>query len=206
MSEPNILISVPETANYQLPDATLLNFYKDIEDRVYWLNSEIDDFTLDLVQYIMYWNKEDKDIPVEQRKPIKIIFNSPGGQLDVAETIVTMIRLSKTPIYGFAIGCVASAASLIYLSCHKRYALENSYFILHKGSCSNITGDYENVMAAMDDYREQVDRMVNFYIKNTCYSEEEVTTKIKKDWYVRQPESLEKGIVNEIITDIDILL
>ena len=61
-------------------------------------------------------------------------------------------------------------------------------------------------MAAMDDYREHVDRMVGFYIKNTYYSEEEVTTKIKKDWYVRQPESLEKGIVNEIITDIDILL
>ena len=31
-------------------------------------------------------------------------------------------------------------------------------------------------------------------------------TKIKKDWYVRQTESLEKGIVSEIITDIDILL
>ena len=66
---------LPETANLQLADPSLVNFYSDLENRVYWLNDEINNYTFDLVQYIIRWNREDKNIPVEQRKPIRIIID-----------------------------------------------------------------------------------------------------------------------------------
>lgn len=114
-----LIVPIPEIANHQLPDASLLQFYNDLENRIYWIDDEINTYSYDLIQYILKWNREDKDIPISERKPIRLIFCSPGGDLDVEEAIVSMINLSKTPIYGIAISCVASAASLIYLSCHK---------------------------------------------------------------------------------------
>ena len=155
---------------------------------------------------IIEWNRDDKNLPIDQRQPIKIFFNSPGGELDIEETLVSIIKLSKTPIYGFALGMVASAASLVYLSCHKRFALRSAYFILHRGSCQNMGGNYNEIQAAMEDYRAQVEKMEKFYIENTLYTEEEIRKNIATDWYIRGNELLEKGIITEWIDDISVLL
>jgi len=60
----------------------------------------------------------------------------------VGEILTSVIKLSRTPVYGIALGMVASAASIVYLGCHRRYALPNAYFILHRGSCEGIGGSY----------------------------------------------------------------
>lgn len=193
---------LPDTANLQLADPSLVNFYADLENRVYWLSDEINRFTYDLVQYIIRWNREDKDIPVEQRKPIRIIVDCEGGYLSVSETISNIIKMSKTPVYGIALGQVASGASVIYLSCHKRFALPNSVFILHKGSCSGVSGTYDEIVAFAKDYEKQIETLITFYIENTRYTEEEIIENIQTDWYIRTKEALDKGIVNEVITDI----
>lgn len=193
---------LPDTANLQLADPSLVNFYADLENRVYWLSDEINRFTYDLVQYIIRWNREDKDIPVEQRKPIRIIVDCEGGYLSVSETISNIIKMSKTPVYGIALGQVASGASVIYLSCHKRFALPNSVFILHKGSCSGVSGTYDEIVAFAKDYEKQIETLITFYIENTRYTEEEIVENIQTDWYIRTKEALDKGIVNEVITDI----
>ena len=193
---------LPDTANLQLADPSLVNFYADLENRVYWLSDEINRFTYDIVQYIIRWNREDKDIPVEQRKPIRIIVDCEGGYLSVSETISNIIKMSKTPVYGIALGQVASGASVIYLSCHKRFALPNSVFILHKGSCSGVSGTYDEIVAFAKDYEKQIETLITFYIENTRYTEEEIIENIQTDWYIRTKEALDKGIVNEVITDI----
>ena len=139
------------------------------------------------------------------RVPIKILFDSQGGDLDAQAAICSIIELSKTPIIGIAIGLVASAASTIFLSCHVRLALKSSYFILHKGSAA-LQGDFENIMNSLDDYKKEVEKMVSFIIERSTYTREEVEEHIKKDWYVRAPQALEKGLVDEIINDINVLL
>ena len=201
----NIIVPIPTIANHQLPDASLLQFYNDIENRIYWVDDEINSYTYELIQYILKWNKEDKGIPSSERKPIRLVFCSPGGDLDVEEAIVSVIKLSKTPVYGIAISCVASAASLIYLSCHKKYALPNAYWILHRGSC-NISGTYDQVMAAMEDYAIQVEKMMDFYRTHTKFTKEEIEANMGTDWYVRLDTAMDKGMVDELITDLDILL
>lgn len=195
---------LPQTANWQLADPSLVNFYSDLENRTYWLSDEINNYTFDLVQYIIRWNREDKDIPVEQRKPIRIIVDCPGGHLSVSETVSSIIKMSKTPVYGIALGYVASGASVIYLSCHKKFALPNSVFVLHKGSCSGVSGTYDEIVAFARDYEKQMETLINFYIDNTKYTEEEIEENIQTDWYIRTEEALEKGIVDELITDINL--
>ena len=198
-------IVIPSSANKELADPSLLNFYQDLEERVYWIDSEIAEADLELIHYILKWNKEDKGKAIKDRKPIKLFISSPGGMLEIAETLISFIKMSKTPIYAIGLGMVASAASLIYLSCHKKFATESTFFILHKGSCSGLNGNYDEIEAFMADYKERVSRMIEFYIENTGYTEEEINANINSDWYVRFPEALEKGLVDEKIEDIDFL-
>jgi ATP-dependent Clp protease protease subunit len=147
-------IVLPDNATLQLADPSLVNFYLDLENRVYWLSDEINNYTFDLVQYIIRWNREDKGIPTEERKPIRIIIDCPGGFLSVSETVSNVIKMSKTPVYGIALGQAASGASVIYLSCHKRFALPNTVFVLHKGSCSGVSGTYDEIVAFARDYEK----------------------------------------------------
>lgn len=191
--------------NLSLPDPELVQYYQNLENRIIWLDGEITSDSLDIFSKILYWNREDKEISIKDRKPIKIFINSVGGDLDAADTLVSTIKLSKTPIYGFALGMVASAASLIYLACHKRYALPNAYFIFHKGSCQNISGDFTNVQNAMEDYRKQIEKLENFYIESTQFPEEVIREKIKSDWYIHVPEALKYGVVNDLIENIELM-
>jgi len=207
MNDTEFVLDLPEDLfDTKLPNTYSIKYYRDLKNRTIWINDEItSELTYEIVHYITKWNREDKDIPEMERQPIHLMFDSPGGDLDAQAAICSIIELSKTPVIGIAIGLVASAASLIYLSCHVRLALRSSYFILHKGSAA-LSGDFENIMNSIDDYRKEVEKMVNFIIERSKYTKEEVEEHIKKDWYVRAPQALEKGLVDEIITDINALL
>lgn len=192
-------------ANLQLADPSLVQYYHDLANRSIWIDGEINVSTLDIVSKIIRWNREDKDKSIEERKPIKLFFLSPGGDLEIEEAVVSIIRLSQTPVWGIAMGMVASAASLIYLSCHKRFALPNAYLIIHQGS-AQMSGNYDQMVAAMKDYEEQIERMTKFYIENTDYTEEEIRANIKTDWYVRGEELLERKLITDWVSTIDELL
>ena len=194
-----------ESANLSLADPSLVNFYEDIKNRIYWLTGEIGEETLDLVQYIARWNREDKGIAPENRQPIRIIIDCGGGSLSVSETLSNIIKMSKTPVYSIALGFVASGASVVHLSCHKKYALPNTVFVLHKGSCNGVSGTYDEIVSFARDYEKQIEMLMEFYIENTKYTEEEIEENIQTDWYIRMDEATEKGLVDGVITDIDIL-
>ena len=199
-----VLPQMHSSANLSLADPCLVNFYEDINNRIYWLTEEIGEETLDLVQYITRWNREDKGKPIEERQPIRIIIDCGGGSLSVSETLSNIIKMSKTPIYSVALGFVASGASVVHLSCHKRFALPNTVFVLHKGSCNGVSGTYDEIVSFARDYEKQIEMLMEFYIENTKYTEQEIEENIQTDWYIRIDEAIEKGLVDEVITDIDI--
>lgn len=202
-----MLLGGDSDANLQLADPSLVNFYKDLENRTYWIDSEITDGLLELVQYILRWNREDKDISPEERQPIKVFINSLGGDLEVAKTLIEIFNLSKTPIHTYSFGSCASAASMVYLSGDRRYALPNTTFVFHKGSLAGLSGDFQEVQSFMKDYEQQVQELVNYYKEKTTYSPEVIEEKLNQgDWYVKVSEGLENGVVDEIITDIDLML
>ena len=41
-----LIVPIPEIANHQLPDASLLQFYNDLENRIYWIDDEINELSL----------------------------------------------------------------------------------------------------------------------------------------------------------------
>ena len=204
----NITLNIPQPLeNMNLPNPELLTYYSDLEKRIIWLEEEVTECTLEFVRKIIEWNREDEmnGLEPKDRKPIKIFFFSPGGDLDVNYALIDTIRLSKTPVYGINIGRCCSAAAYIYLSCHHRYMMNHSYFVFHQGS-SQLSGSYNEVVAIMNDYQGQVAELSNLMKERTLYTEEEIMDNIVTEWYVRKEEALEKGVCHEIINDISILL
>ena len=203
MESMNIILP-KEVSNLQLPDPQLRNFYADLSNRSFWIDDEINEYLLELIKYIVQWNKEDAKISVAERKPIKLFFFSPGGSLDVNYSLIDTIKMSKTPIIGINMGQCASAAAYIYLSCHKQKIKNQNYFILHQGS-GTISGTYEQICEKMLDYQNQVEELSEFMLEHTTYTKEEIANKIDGEWYVRKDEAVEKGIAHEVINDISML-
>ena len=190
--------------NLTLPDPDLLNQYIDLENRVIWIDDEINLFTLSVIQYIIYWNKADKDVPIEERKPIKLLFFTQGGMLDIYNSVADVIEMSETPVYGFNMGVCASAGAFIFLSCHRRFMLPNAYFLFHKGSIG-FSGNATDVLSLIEDYQEQLELLVQSVVAKTDFTEEEMAEKIMSDFYVRAPLALEKKVVDEVVNDISLL-
>ena len=202
-----ILFQLPETVkpNLMLPDPDLLSIYEDRQNRTLWMLKEVGDESYDWVDFIIRCNREDRTLPPEQRKPIKCIIANYGGSLEEAKMLVEMIHLSKTPVWGIVIGMCASAASMIFLACHKRFATRNATIIIHKGSCENIGGSYAEVQQFMENYKKDIEALSTFYKEYTHIAPEEVDQRLNEgDWYIYVDEGVEKGLIDEIVTSIDI--
>lgn len=204
MDTTEMLISIPKSVeNLQLPDPELLSYYQDLEHRIIWLNTEVDETCLEIIKLILKWNQEDVD--VENPQPIKLFFFSPGGDLDVNNALIDTIQLSKTPIWGINIGRCYSAAAYIFLACHKRFCLPSAQLLLHQGS-SNFSGTYQEVLPQVMAYQESIERLAQFVAARTNYTEDEIAENITSDWYITVEEGLEKGVYAEVIKDIKMLL
>ena len=201
----NLFVSIPERANYSVADPELLFYYEDLNERVWNLVSEVDDSLLDFARHVIRWNREDRGIPVEERKPIRLYINSPGGDLTIYETVKDVIEMSKTPIIGIVLGMAYSAAALLLLSCHERYMLKSSKILLHLGSAS-LGGSYLDLMSAVADYQEQVESFVSAIQEKTTYTPDEIESNIASDWYIDADDALAHGAATKIIDDIDELL
>lgn len=198
------IINIPEKCKptLQLPDPGLLDYYRDEEHRTIWLLNEVGTNCYDFMSAIMRYNREDEGKPIDQREPIKIIIDNNGGDLDIARSFCSMIDLSETPVYTYGMGTVASAASLIFACGHKRYAMKNTVFILHNGSCDNVSGTFNQLISMFENYQREVGEMHKFYAEHTDYSEEELADRLENDWYITVDEAIEHKLVDEVITDI----
>lgn len=198
-------IAIPQNAeNLQLPDSSLLQFYKNYENRILWIDDEITTMTLEYAKMIMQWNFEDKqkNIPKEVRTPIKVIFFSPGGDLEVNNCLVDTIQLSETSVIGINVGMAASSGCFIYLACHKRYTFPTAEFLIHKGA-GQFAGNYDEVVAAILNYQRQIEELGNFVLTRTKIPNDVFEEHFSTDWYLSAKEAIELGVADGYITSLD---
>jgi ATP-dependent protease ClpP protease subunit len=204
----NILIGIPESvANYQLPDPELLTYYKNIDNRVIWLDTGVDDMWLEYEKQIIEWNREDIGLPIEERRPIKLMFFSYGGQIDINYSFIDLIQKSKTPIWGVNMGQACSAACFIFIACHKRFAMPRSSYLIHQGGVEGgFSGTYEQVVAAIMEYQRQIEELGQYLLQYTNITEEMLNEKFDSEWYLTAEEAIKLGVADKIVDDIDDIL
>lgn len=151
---------------------------------------------------IRFWNRydEENEIPIEEREPIKIYIDSPGGYLTSTFTIMDSIKLSKTPVWTINIGCAYSGGFFIFICGHRRIAYPTSSFLYHEGNGS-VSGDANKFQNQADFYKKQRQRLKEFTLKYTKITEEQYNEHIKDDWWLFADEALELGIADEIATE-----
>lgn len=196
-----ITVEIPKNlADLHLPDPMLLDYYKDSEDRIYWLEGEVDGNTLDLVKTIMRCNKEDAEVDPESRKPIKIFIDTVGGDVQVMWTLINAMKISQTPIYTIVYCTALSAGAHILAAGHKRFAFPGSTILVHSGS-RQYTGDAEKVESTKRYYDNLCKKTNDTLIADTNISAKDLKRKGASDWYISAEEAVELGIVDAIVSD-----
>lgn len=199
----NILVGVEEgIANLQLPDPTLRDYYRDEQERVFWVDDQIDEGLLDLVKMIIRCNHEDKGKSVEERIPIKVYIDSPGGDVCALWTTIKAIEISKTPVYTINYCTAYSAAADLLTAGHKRFAFPGTNIMVHSGSCM-----YAGTVEQADNMKKYFDnlgkKVTDYFLAHTKVEPRIYKKKAPYDWYLDEDEALKYGIIDTVITDID---
>lgn len=209
----NLGIIIPKNVeNLQLPDPELLHQYEDEEARRIYLEGAIgteedpmNDNSIGIVKRILRYNREDKGLPLEERKPIMLYIDSHGGDVTGALVLSHIIMMSKTPVYTVNM-CACFSASGVILACgHKRYALKGSSVLIHSG-LTYLGGTREQADSAKKFVDKSDKKFNDILFKQTKIDQKTYRSKAPKDWFLDDEECLKYGVVDEIVEDIDSIL
>lgn len=162
---------------------------------------DIDTNTADsLDSYVRFFNRMDEEdnIPIKDRKPIKIYIDSVGGDVMATFTIIDTIKMSKTPVWTINIGMAYSGGFFVLLAGHKRFAYKNSSFLFHEGSTGS-SGDAHKFNNWADFYKKILKKLKQHTLENSKITDEQYEDHSKDDWWFTAEEALEYGIFDEII-------
>ncbi len=135
---------------------------------------------------------------VDNPTPLWLHINSYGGSLFTAFSVADQIALLKTPVYSVVEGICASAATLISLSCTKRYILPNSFMLIHQLS-SFMWGTHEQFKDEMEVQNKLMTRLINFYTTRSKAKEDELRAMLTRDYWMDADEALKLGMVDDIL-------
>lgn len=189
-----------------LPSPGLLEFYNDLRNRILYIDDGVEtQIAVEIHKLILAWNREDKDLPVEERKPIKIMIHSPGGSVPDMNTIIDTIMLSKTPVYTYNIGMAFSAGLDILLAGSKRFCTPKSEALIHGGYFS-VQGASGAVVDTSENYKRTLKKFEEWILTRTKIDKALYGKKKKSEWYLDAEEQLKYGVVDKIVDNLEELL
>lgn len=176
---------------------------EDLEGRRLYINADIDESVISsIVYHILRFNRLDKNIPIEDRTPIKLYINSPGGSVPDGFGLIDAILSSKTPVYTINQAMCASMGFLIFIAGTKRYTMEHSEFLMHDGS-NFAMGSTAKMKDRMDFELNELEAMTKKYIVNhTNITNDLYDEKYRVEWYFL-PEVAKKVGVADYIVGVD---
>lgn len=196
-------IEIPEEIeDVKLPSPELVKYYKDYDNRNIAIDYDIDESLFEVTKQILEYNRQDKDIPIDKRRPINIYIMSYGGDLYQAYALISTMLVSKTPIRTINMGVAMSAGLLILLAGHERYAMKYSTAMIHSGS-GGAQGTYEQMEEQQKNYKKLVDMMRDYILERTNIDTKLFNRQKSKDWYLNDKEQVELGIASKIIDNLD---
>ena len=173
---------------------------EELSERRLWINEEIcNELVGIIVFHIMRYNREDTGKPKEDRKPIYLYINTPGGDVTAGYSLVDAITNSVTPVYTVNLADCASMGVLVFIAGHKRFSFPHSRFLMHDGA----TAGWDSTAKMKDRMMFetiQVEEMTKQYvISHTNISNELYDEKYRMEWYFLPEEAKKYGIVDEIV-------
>lgn len=174
-------------------------FAENLKDRVIIINQEIDENIVEMAtMQIIKFNKEDKDIAVEDRKPIRVYISSNGGSVADGFTLIDVMLQSKTPVHTINLSKAYSMGFLIMLAGSKRSGFANSTYLLHDGMKGEIsTGSKFKDTAKF--YDELDERIKQYVLDRTIIDVKTYNKNFAKEWYMYSDEAKKLGVIQFIV-------
>ena len=156
------------------------------------INKELAD---SIVRQLLILDSED------EKSPIYMYIDSPGGDVDAGFAIFDMIRFINAPVYLIGMGLIASAATLVLLAVDKefRIGLPNSRYLIHQplGGMRGVATDIEIYAKDMEKIRAKLNSLI---AKQTGTSLEQVTKDTERDFWLDSDEAVKYGLISKIIS------
>lgn len=139
----------------------------------------------------------------DDKKPIRLVINSPGGHVEAGDTVHDMIRFIGPAVQVLGTGWVASAGAHIYLAAAKenRLSLPNTRFLLHQpsGGAGGRAVDIDIQAREIIKMRRRLNEII---AKETGQSIERVERDTDRDYWMSAQEAKEYGVVGRIINTL----
>lgn len=130
--------------------------------------------------------------------PIWLHIQSGGGDVFASLSAADQIEAMQTPVYSIIEGMACSGATILSMSCKRRFILPHSYIMIHQLS-SGTWGTYEQFKDELKLQDMVMESMINFYVKHSSMKRKEVKSMLKHDTWMSAQDALDKGFVDEII-------
>lgn len=134
-------------------------------------------------------------------KPIDVLINSPGGEMNAGMLMYDAIQSSKVPIRMFCVGRAYSMAAVLFASgTHGRFILPHAELMLHEPLLGNKVGGNSSSIRSISESLLASKKMMNQILAKHCgRSEEEMDRMTSYDHYFSASESMDAGLADEIV-------
>jgi len=175
----------------------MLDIYtKLLNDRIVFLNDEIDTYTAELIKSQLLYLEQ-----IDDKKDIKMYINSPGGSVYDGLGILDTMDFIKPDIITINTGLAASMAAVILCTGTKgkRKSLKRSRTMIHQpigytgyAQASDIEIDAKEINSLKKELYEIIS-------ENTCQKYDKVERDSDRDYWMNSKEAKDYGIIDEII-------
>lgn len=131
--------------------------------------------------------------------PIWLHIHSYGGDLFTGFSLADQLTMIKSPVYSVIEGICASAATLVSMSCTRRFILPSSFMLIHQLSGFKW-GTHEEFKDEMTLQNKAMERLVEFYARHAKPSADEVRAMLTRDYWMDAETAVAQGFADEILT------
>ncbi len=139
----------------------------------------------------------------ENREPIRVLVNSPGGHVESGDTIHDVLRFIEPEITIIGTGWVASAGAFIFTAAprERRLTLPNTRFLLHQpsGGAGGPASDIEIEAQQILSVRSRLNRA---FADATGQTLEKVARDTDRNHWMNAEEAVAYGLVGRIVSRV----
>jgi len=153
--------------------------------------------TGELIKFIL-----ERNLAPKRPKEIKLLINSPGGEVPSAFALIDTIKGSRVPIHTYGLGLIASCGLLTFMAGAKgkRFITRNTSILSHQYTGFAWDKEHE-LFAKMKEFNLVSVRILEHYKKCTGLTEKEVREYLlpPEDRWLSAKEAVKYGIADEIV-------
>jgi ATP-dependent Clp protease protease subunit len=197
--EPTESQETPLIINTALPTASG-SVTRVIENDIYFYGDITEQNALELNSMLYEVDKKLQvaGLFVDSKPTIKLHINSYGGSLFAGLATVDVIRGLGCNVHSYVEGAAASAATIISVSCQKRYIGRYSKMLIHQLT-SGAYGKYNELEDDMENNSHLMETIKAIYKKYTNVPMKKIDEILKHDLWFDSKKCLKLGLVDYII-------